>query len=84
MEEIFKKLTLSSILSFFSANRNYYVTDKEPIKDYKMFMEKNEKNMLSRMETPSSYENMLNELMEKRNITDEEIYYLIKLYTKLS
>lgn len=84
MEEIFKKLTLSSILSFFSANQNYYPSDKDLIKNYKIFMEKNEKSLLSKMGTSSSYENMLNDLMSKRNISDDEIYYLLKLYTKLS
>lgn len=84
MKNVYKKLTLISIMSFFSLNKNYYLNDKSNIKIYKQYLEKNEKNILSKINDETSYDNMLDDLIKKINIPKEELYYLMRVYTNLS
>ncbi len=84
MKNVYKKLTLISIMSLFSLNKNYYLNDKSNIKIYKQYLEKNEKNILSKINDETSYDNMLDDLIKKINIPKEELYYLMRVYTNLS
>lgn len=84
MRNIYKKLSLLSIISIFSLNKNYYLIDKSNIKIYKKYLEKNEKNILSKINDETSYDNMLDDLTKKINIPKEELYYLMRVYTNLS